>query len=63
MSEKQKIYQKPSIEVIDIQWSECIANSPIEQRGKVTLTIDSSNENSSFYWVGGSNTGWDQTKF
>lgn len=64
MKNEMKKYEKPSIEVMDIQWGECIASgSTITGEGHVTLTIDSANENSSSFWVGSQNNSWDTTMF
>ncbi len=53
---EKKKYEKPSIETMDIQWSECIAASA--QRS-TTIKVTGSDKLNQYKWFGADNNGGD----
>jgi len=69
MKNELKKYEKPSIEVMDIQWSECIAASytPLNRPFNIYLSPGKVNDTYEYFTdprIGGGGRGtWDTTGF
>lgn len=59
MKNEMKKYEKPTIEVVDVQWNEAIAGSA----GKVSVQMNSQDTVTRSIWFGHQDTGWNTDGF
>jgi hypothetical protein len=61
MKSEMKKYEKPTIEVVDVQWNEAIAGSPTG--GGVSVQMNSQDTVTRSIWFGHQDTEWNTTGF
>lgn len=61
MKENLKNYQKPSVEIVDVQWNQCVAAGSREQRG-FRVKLDPMVKKETDIWMGNSISGWNTSE-
>lgn len=59
MKGRKKLYAKPSIEILDVQWSDCIAASP--GTNELIIRVKPGSRTEDWRWFDDNGGSWDTT--